>query len=174
MNDNTDFDMTKFVTQYEGPKLSLLFTGLGADAAQIVAIAGASRVVYDIQIPYAREAVEAITGPLDAPSVSKEQVLALHARTCPQGVRKVTVTGAITSTRYRRGENHAYIAIDSTDGGPVRTWHMSLRKMDEKYHERPLVVNSARRCDDAMICEVAFNLLMGQHPDWTEGSLVEV
>lgn len=165
-----------FLESYKGPKLSLLFTGCGAHAAELLLVPGASKVLYDLQIPYSHEAVEVLTGPLAVPSVSKERVLALHARYRPEDVLRVTVTAAITSARYRQGENHAYIAIDSANTGS-RVWHLTLRKVEEKYHKssgQHSVAAMARNIDDYMICEIALTLVLGQEFDWLEGSLVEV
>lgn len=144
------------IEMYKGPKLSLLFTGCGARAAELLKEPGSSGVLYDLHIPYAQEATQALTGPLEVSSVSKEMVLALHDRKVPEGVCRVTVTAAITSTRYRRGDNHAYIAVDSDDG--VRVWHLKLPKMEEENHKGRGKILANRVFEDSTICDVAILL----------------
>jgi len=151
------------VETYRGPKLSLLFTGCGARAAEIVSVPGASEVLYDLHIPYAREAVEALIGANDSSAVSAAMVRRLHDRKVPKGALRVTVTAAITSTRYRRGNNHAYIMVDHPlQPTEPRVWHMKLEKMEERLHRSKRTVAVMRQYEDALICDVALLLATDQ------------
>lgn len=153
-------NLETFVDSYDGPRLSLIFTGCGAHAASLLLVPGASKVLHDIQIPYAHEAVEALVGQLSTPAVSKERVLALHARSCPEGVLRVTVTAAITSRRYRRGDNHAYIGVDTTDG--TKVYHLTLFKIPDNAHTSTKAVSEARELEDFLICDTALGLATSQ------------
>ena len=163
---SADNTISTLVETYKGPKLSLLFTGCGARAAEILAVPGASEVLYDLHIPYAREAVAAEVGePADA-AVSAKVALQLHNRPVPVEMIRVTATAAITSTRYRRGDNHAYIVVDTntnTDTLPhCIVWHLKMEKMEERLHSSKRTVAVMRQYEDALVCDVALLLATQQ------------
>lgn len=162
---SADNTISTLVETYKGPKLSLLFTGCGARAAEILAVPGASEVLYDLHIPYAREAVAAEIGePADA-AVSAKVALQLHNRLVPKRTLRVTVTAAITSTRYRRGNNHAYIMVDHPlQPTEPRVWHLKMEKMEERLHSSKRTVAVMRQYEDALVCDVAL-LLVTQQTD---------
>lgn len=160
------FDMQSFVEQYSGPKLRMLFTGVGSYATGITGVAGASKVVDSIFIPYSQEScmnlfTRLYPKGLDVSeahgSVSEEMVVALHACNCTDLGTSVplTVTGAITTNRYRRGDNHAFIAFGPANDPEV--WHLHLDKLSEEEHT-PEAAAQKRYFQDRLVSEVALCL----------------
>lgn len=169
----TRVDLQEFVKSYTGPKLRLLFTGVGSFATGILGIPGASNVVESIFVPYSKESVVSLIlekhpTPHDFleagySSVSLEMVNGLHACNSrkAEGLLPVTVTGAITSTRYRRGENHAFIAMGL---GSVDIYHLQLDKLKEEEHTEDQVYIK-RYVQDRMVSESAIALATGTQSD---------
>jgi len=167
------FDIQALVKNYAGPKLRLLLTGVGSFASGIIGIPGSSAVIDSISIPYSRESVETLLKrhhPLalhvleKASSVSQEMVVALHLCNCvdAQSVRPITITGAITTTRYRRGENHAFIAFGGQED--VEVYHLQLDKLKEEEHTDELVAQK-RYVQDRLVSEVALAMATGTPSD---------
>lgn len=159
---SADDTISTLVETYKGPKLSLLFTGCGARAAEILAVPGASEVLYDLHIPYAREAVAAEVGPPADAAVSPRVALQLHNRPVPPGTIRVTVTAAITSTRYRRGDNHAYIVVDTGTFPHEMVWYLKMEKMEKHLHKSKRRVQVMRKFEDSLVCDVALLLATQQ------------
>lgn len=160
---SADNTISTLVETYKGPELSLLFTGCGARAAEILAVPGASEVLYDLHIPYAREAVRYLIGQNDNAAVSAATVRRLHQRWVPESILRVTVTAAITSAGYRRGDNHAYIMVDRpTLPTDPTVWYLKMEKMAEHLHKSKRTVQVMRKFEDALVCDVALLLATQQ------------
>ena len=132
-----------FVENYDGPLLNMFVTGAGASLVEIERIPGASSVIHSIHAPYSEPAVAEFVGSDCKPikSVSAE----MAARIIDQLVRSgldsneqghVVVTGALTTNRWRKGPNHAYIGIHipSKGIGP-RFYHIHIQKDDEEVYK---------------------------------------
>lgn len=160
------FDIQSFVEQYSGPKLKMLFTGVGSYATGITGVAGASKVVDSIFVPYSHESCtklftrlypEGLDVSETHGSVSEEMVVSLHACNCADLGTSVplTVTGAITTSRYRRGDNHAFIAVGSAND--LEVWHLHLDKLTEEEHTAEAAAQK-RYFQDRLVSEVALCL----------------
>lgn len=165
-------DMEALVKSYTGPKLRLLFTGVGSYASGLIGIPGSSALIDSITIPYSKESVSDVLRRLhpqaedvieNAQSVSQEMVVALHFCNSRElrGTIPVTVTGAITTNRYRRGENHAFIALGQAS---VEVHHLLLDKLTEQEHVAEVVAKK-RYIQDRMISEVALAMALGMQSD---------
>jgi hypothetical protein len=130
----TDYDenlkrLELFVRTYEGPKLAIVATGGAAHLGDLAAIPGASRVLHSVDVPYATELV-----PLkDYSAVSEERLYELKEfySFCyggPKGIRWIIVTAALTTDRYRRGPNHAWVQITG------RNHYFAMDKLSEAEH----------------------------------------
>lgn len=161
------FDIHTFVETYTGPKLRMLFTGVGSYATGIIGIAGASKVVDSIYVPYSHEACSNLLRRFypsgievleSHGSVSSEMAVALHAcNSVDLGeALPLTVTGAITTSRHRRGENRAYIAVGRP--GEMDVWHLKLDKLSEEEHGDEGAVIRKRYVQDRIVSEVAICL----------------
>jgi nicotinamide mononucleotide (NMN) deamidase PncC len=168
------FDVQALVKNYAGPKLRLLMTGVGSYATGIIGIPGSSSLIDSIYIPYSRESVAELIERLHpnasdvlekAASVSQEMVVALHLCNSAKlkGELPVTITGAITTSRYRRGENHAFIAFGSPS--IMEVYHLKLDKLEEADHADEHVVARKRYVQDRMVSETALAMATGTQSD---------
>jgi nicotinamide mononucleotide (NMN) deamidase PncC len=167
-NDPHDFSHARVVANYKGPKISAVITGCGAWFTSLISAPGASRVVDEIQVLYSEEAmfrflkanldhdtyVEAEMAPAVSPERVKFMLRALSKATAGRDVSLVAVTGAITSARYRRGGNRAWIATAD------KAWQLRLDKLEEHEHTAPNVFRN-RLAQDRMVSEVALSLVTG-------------
>lgn len=161
-----------FVQNWRGPKLRLVATGMGATLGGLFAIPGSSNLIDSLFIPYSKDSLErfirkaevpgydAVFGENAASSVSKEMVVAMHAANCCEAsnaVAPVTITAAITTSRYRKGNNHAFIAVGLAN--PV-VYHLLLDKLQEHEHVEPAIIPK-RHIQDTLISLVALHLATG-------------
>ena len=162
----TTFHLHSFVSEYQGPKLRMLFTGVGSYATGLLGVPGASKVLDSIQVPYSHEACsllfkrhypQGLEVSETHGSVSKEMAVALHACNSADlgDLIPITVTAAITTSRYRRGDNQAFIAVGKPDN--LEVWHLRLDKLTEEEHQ-PEAVLTKRYFQDRLVSEVAICL----------------
>jgi nicotinamide mononucleotide (NMN) deamidase PncC len=170
-NDPHDFSHARVVANYKGPKISAVITGCGAWLTSLISAPGASRVVDEIQVLYSEEAmfrflkanldpdtyIQAEMAPAVSPERARFMIRALGNATAGRDVQRVAVTGAITSARYRRGSNRAWIAV-----GKDGLWQLQLDKLEEHEHTAPNVFRN-RLAQDRMISEVALSLATDVH-----------
>lgn len=171
-DDPHDFSHSRVVANYKGRKISAVVTGCGAWFTEIISAPGASRVVDEIQVLYSDQAmfrflrenlshdayVEASTAASVSQTRARLMLRALEKATQGRFTNLVAVTGAITSARFRKGSNRAWIAL-STDISKS-TWCLELDKLAENEHTPPNVFRS-RLAQDRMISEVALSLVTG-------------
>lgn len=168
------FDIQSLVRDYKGPKLRILMTGVGSYATGIIGIPGSSEIIDSITIPYSRESVSRLlthTHPQfhdileSASDVSQEMVVALHMCNSEYlgDCVPLTVTGAVTTNRYRRGDNQAYIATGHPSS--MEVYHLMLDKMEESEHSDADKVAQKRYLQDRMISEVALAMAAGMQSD---------
>lgn len=170
----TKFDVQALVKNYAGPKLRLLMTGVGSYATGIIGIPGSSAMIDSVYVPYSKESVAELLERLhpnaaevleNAGSVSQEMVVALHLCNSHnlRGALPITITGAITTTRYRRGENHAFIAFGHPSS--MEVYHLKFDKIPEEDHAHEAKVLYKRYVQDRMICEAALAMATGTQSD---------
>ncbi len=115
-------------------KACLVITGAGTSAiSSLFSVAGASRTVIDVQVPYSRAALDMYVGSKADQHVSHEEAeimaerayerAALLNETSGENVRLVglSCTAAIATDRIRRGENRAHIGWHDGTGGVTRS-----------------------------------------------------
>jgi nicotinamide mononucleotide (NMN) deamidase PncC len=139
---------THFVQNYNGPKVAILATGGGMSLANLGTIPGASRVLHSFYCPYETEEtiqfLRANHPAMDDPdhkfifetsAVSPGACLELYQAMAARypNANVIAVTAACTSTRWRRGENRAYVACKSSDG-VVEVWHLKMPKATQDEH----------------------------------------
>jgi hypothetical protein len=125
-----------FITNYEGPQLAICAVGIGSHLNALTLYPGAAKCIYTIHAPYAVEAVKefiesaGVRYPSEAKSVSLEMLDALDEalKNKYPNCTRVTMTGAVISQRYRRGLDHAYVAING------KTIYFELEKCSEEQH----------------------------------------
>jgi len=174
-----------FVENYElgndnAPKLAILATGGGISLGDIAKIPGSSRILHSFYVPYATEEtlrflrtwhphkVEDFDFEKSAvsPKAALELYKAMEARY--PGCRTVAVTAACISSKWRRGENRAYIACKNNEG-VVQVWHLKVPKLSEKDHQtlKFQTLVEAREMQDEGIANVAMLILSNYTPGIT-------
>jgi len=159
-------DLPSVVQTYKGPKLRLLFTGAGAWASGLLGIPGASSLVDSLYVPYSHESVHGLLRDRhpdpesiiqNCGSVSQEMAVALHLCNSHNigNCIPVSVTAAVSTNRYRKGDNHAFIVVGPPSS--FSTYHLALHKLSEEEHT-PEAVAAKRYIEDRMIGEVALAL----------------
>jgi nicotinamide mononucleotide (NMN) deamidase PncC len=135
-----------FVDQYKGPKLKIVAAGAGISLAELLTVPGASRIVSDIYLPYDTEELKKVIAhnaawyaylfnkdTFTAVSMSVADTLAEYG--CTQNTLGVGITGALITDRYRKGDNHAYIAFKQF-GKEIKSGHRQLYKFNESEHSK--------------------------------------
>lgn len=151
-----------------GATLRFLITGAGMNLARIATIPGASAVLDGVVIPYSERALsDILQGQPHKSSVSFETVQSMIDVTSYDNANicAVCITGALTTNRYRKGMNHAYIGI--AQNGIKRYWHILLDKLSEEEYAKqsPTTIASQREQEDVIISNVTVGLLLGTSID---------
>lgn len=160
---------THFVQNYNGPKVAILATGGGVSLSLIGAIPGASKVFHSFYCPYAtEETVEflriwhpspsAFQASAVSPGAARELYEAMANKYPNQAV--LVITAACTSSRWRRGENRAFIACKNAVG-EVEVWHLKIPKSDETVYNSftTEMIAQIREMEDQGISNTALALL---------------
>ncbi len=147
------------------PKFYMLITGGGFGLMDIGKIPGSSDVLFRCHIPYDYRAqldfISSIKGEewvhqrFEVEKKSVEEVLhdwhSVDASAseiyCKALIREaevstskedfifVSVTSALTSNRFRRSDNRAYVSIRRNKNSSIENWKISLNKIDESYYD---------------------------------------
>lgn len=125
------FVLADIVKRYNSPNLlSIMVTGGAAGLAGIAAIPGAGKCLFEFNMPYHEFLTKS-----KYHSVSAEQCEHLAGLIDDYGdlsaLHKVVVVAALTTTRYRKGPNHAYVWING------KIWHLALPKPTQEDYEKP-------------------------------------
>lgn len=161
--------ITDFVQNYNGPKLAILATGGGMNLALVGTVPGASRVLHSFYCPYDTEetiqflrAYHPSPTAFQASAVSHAAALELYQAMSNKHPEQnvVVVTAACTSSRWRRGENRAYIACKNSEGA-VEVWHLKLPKATQEEYATltPETIAAVREMEDKGIANTALALV---------------
>lgn len=128
-----------FVQHYTGPMLHLAVTGGGVNLVRLGTILGSSRILSEVVIPYSDESQRALveSATLATPAVSEARAYqltaALQEASFSSGELFVGVTAALTTNRYRRGENHVRWVLVYRDRA-ISSFDLHLPKYSETAH----------------------------------------
>ena len=183
-------ELEKKVAAYTGPKIGFVLTGGGIGVAQLPMVIGASKLIHAIHIPYAfEETARFITeaygedGGLgqamnyEARAVCEASALILASAAEKTWSPKehlladvghgslgfVVCTAATTTSRWRRGDNHAWIGIVKPGFTSleerVSLHHLKLDKLTEEDYNKAGMgyVAWKRRDEDRRITEFILN-----------------
>ena len=119
--------------------LVLAVTGGGvASIGDLLSVAGASRTILEVVVPYAEAALPDLLGG-SAPDQAVSELTAVEmAAACHRRGRQlhpdvsepvigVAATAALVSDRAKRGEHRAHVAVHG-DAGPSGAWELTLHK----------------------------------------------
>lgn len=169
------------------PKLSIIATGGGIAVSELLKLPGASAVVQGINLPYAVEETACFIAMHSDESAAEEfrkkSVDSLSAMNLAAALRSVgkknylsnttylSITAALTTDRFRRGENRAHIALYRKVSGStvvdVAAYSLKLSKLTEQeYACGPALRNLIRQTrenEDRFVAWVA--LLLAEDPE---------
>jgi nicotinamide mononucleotide (NMN) deamidase PncC len=155
-------------------KLRIIVTGAGISLADLAIIPGASEIIDGIIIPYSKEALNGLLDQEVEKSVSKETVAALLQFDPSAPITTVAISGGITTNRYRKGDNHAYIGIGAH--GIFKYYHVNLDKLSEEEYSKLNFESVAmlRHNEDTTISSIVINILLGKHLDEIKGQMSNI
>lgn len=145
-----------FVDNYVGPPLAIIVLGGGASLSRLATVPGSSRVLDGLALSWSKESsLELLwnipTSGENFKFVSKEVVQCLKTEITdgisPLDCQPVAISAALTTNRYRKGDNHAYVAFSDS------VWHLHLPKFDEnQYKEKgSMSLVAVREWEDMII-----------------------
>ena len=159
MMEQLDINLRKLVKDYEGPKLVIVAVGGGLSLARIGTIPGCSRILEAIYLPYSDASINSFLGYTNtekAVSANRAANLYSAAKSKHISSRVISITAALTSSRHRKGMNHAWIDVEGT------LYHKILYKETEQEWNNWNSCNILpyqRYIQDIEISEFCLNLL---------------
>lgn len=170
--------LSQFKQKFSGPKLSIVASGGGNSIFDIVKFPGGSHILHSFYAPYSfeesKDYISSNLGKQDgvnylkkcvSPESSRLLYEAESARTFKHDIKVVTITAALTTTRYRRGANHAFISFKSDKTKMTEVVHILLPKLLEAKHivtdDDFSLINSKRIEEDQYIARTALCLITG-------------
>ncbi len=147
------------IETYSGPKVAIVACGAGVGLGQLAIMPGASKVLSSFYSPYEIDDTKLFIDNFDEAHDFGEQCVSaqssqiIHRALLRKTSAKITIaiTGALTSMRWRRGNNHAFITLNN--GKDYTTHHLVLTKTTESVHQsstyKDLYMNRKKE-DDAI------------------------
>lgn len=182
-------NINQYITEYSNKidekPLAFIITGIGMETFKLAQTLGASKVLTSIFVPYHLEqSVKFISENLSELEGIKFKEKAVSDKSaellCKAGMKKwpecriIAVTGAGTTTRYRRGDNQAYISCGELlqmskwkDNEAsvvfipkIDTFHIMLPKLSEEEHTNSSTedINLLRIKEDQEISDFVLKL----------------
>jgi hypothetical protein len=128
-----------------------------------------------------------------SPDSVDELLMALWTKNKVDGhtcIHNIAITASLTTTRYRRGDNQAYIAFFNQDTAESEIWHVKLPKLSEEEHAEMLNAGKGgpfeghklfeqRAMEDGIVTAAVLRLACGFQPklleqDKFDGTLTRV
>jgi hypothetical protein len=178
----TDYEkfLTRLVAAYKGKKIIGVVAGGGVSLARIAMVPGSSKILGAMWMPYGED--ETITW-MEAREVNPVafsehavcgaaagELFSALAHVYGDNNAIVAVTGSLTTNRYRKGDNQAFIAVTTED-----IYRLTFDKLPEEVYSDPVKpwadqkIFYKRQEEDEQIAEVALKLLTGFEEDTLKG-----
>ena len=155
--------MSQFIEEYMGPKISIVALGCGVNLSQLLSIPGASDVVHSIIFPYSTSSVDGLIENYLLGSKIEKYFSELTSKVLTDlaidlipiaggDVIGIGLSGALTTNRYRKGENGVYAGI--SDGiETIDTQYLELPKLSEEEYKlkSPQEISEIRLSEDLQI-----------------------
>lgn len=148
----------------ENYKIIINACGCGFKFADILKIPGASKMIAGLFFPYSEDVIEIYAG-ISKNFVSQESAKNLVKNNffandgyINDKLIQIGISGAITTNRYRRGNNLAHVYISSVKNYNFveKSFVIELEKPSEETYNllalNPPLLQSAREHDDGFIC----------------------
>lgn len=152
--------MHEFIQNWNGPKIRIVTAGCGASLSNLLIVPGASRVIDKIYNLYSEESVlehlRCDSLPKGTSYVSEWVSKRLCLEEAPyhliDDIISVSVTGALTTNRYRKGNNEAYVTIGNLKRN-AKTFHCQLSKLTEQEYNSftPDLILQRRKLEDLQV-----------------------
>lgn len=170
--------LTRLVSSYQGKQLAIVAAGGGVSISRLALVPGSSRILYDMKILYSEDStvryIESGLMDVETPEkmVSAKVAENLYYATTAHledSCNIIAMTSSLTTNRYRRGENQAFVEVVSG------RWHLRLDKLPESVYSDPIVpwreqqIALKRQKEDELVAEVALKLATGFEVETLEG-----
>lgn len=184
----------QFLNIYQGPKLSVLITGGGISFTDILKYPGGSDIIESVDIPYGYDSALGFLQKYYDPDhnydkikwcsveTTKAYLEALAKRDAHKNVAFLVINASLTTWRYRKGNNQAYIGVAM----PIKKaiYSVILPKLPEDTHNHctnslmgvvKQCVAAKRYDEDQLIAQYAMSYLSagGVEPPYIYDSHVE-
>lgn len=161
--------LNEFVKKYSGPKLAITITGGGVSFAEIASIPGVSNILHSIYIPYSDKALKKYILQhnliIETSAVSEKRIYQLFNCSISENPNclHIIISAALTTTRYRKGKNHAmiFVAENKTDTD-MDFCELELEKLDEPEYDFLIGIHgleTLRKKEDQQITYKVLELL---------------
>ena len=154
-----------FVSKFFGKnetKVKFICAGVGYNLAKIMSVPGASKVLDSMRFLYSEDSLNDYIGESVEKSVCLDTAIKLTNFKPDIGKISVGITGAITTNRYRKGSNEAFISIRDNKNN-LSNYHILLPKLDEESYKlrsvNPVNIQVLREWEDNVISMTALQLL---------------
>lgn len=150
-------NIAHFIQGYDGYPIRVVAAGAGISLSQICTYPGASKVIDGVLIPYSNQSMENMIGKVEK-VVSKETIEKFFELYDDTSVLQVCITGALTTNRYRKGDNHAYIGLISPTRKDI--YYVTLEKAPEELYNNftPGQLIKLRQYEDNLISYITLIL----------------
>jgi len=164
--------LARLVDEYRGDPLAIVATGAAISLGQLATVPGSSRILDSFCVPYSYESSKYIVGKVkeegsDFPSPVSEATAILLTK----GTKAITdrpccfvsITGAVITNRYRRGDNYAFICVSKDS--LFKTYKIKLTKHPELFYtilkkEAPEVIQTIRDRQDIIVASQVIAILL--------------
>jgi nicotinamide mononucleotide (NMN) deamidase PncC len=170
-------NLSKCIEEYNGKKLVFIVTGGAMEVFRLPQTPGASKVLQAMFVPYGEKELEKFVASCYGLEGGEKVKKAVSPETanmlCKTGLQKwksskvVAVTAATTTSRWRRGTNHAFVAVGEISDGiglkTIRVHHLELPKLSKEEYEKLSAqeVLELRIHEDKEIANFALKLAFG-------------
>jgi len=188
----TDFEkfLVRFVASYKKPKKIIsVIAGGGVSMARLGVIPGSSKALGALWMPYDEDEThvwmeqrEVEPQAFAKKTVCQGAAIELYSaltNVYADNNELVAITSALTTNRHRKGDVHAYIAVNHC------VYHLKFDKLPEQVYDDPIkpwvdqTIFLKRQAEDEKVAEVALKLLTGFEEEsltnlYADGSLKKV
>lgn len=171
----------QFVLNYSGPKVTIVASGGGSHLSLLTSIPGSSKIINGVYHPYNVDTVHKFISNTTIPdSILLEENSEGYFKAVQMGMAAllaksvyekdgvgIGITAGLTTNRYRKGANEAYICkFDPMLGYTI--WHAVFDKISEDQYKRlgktaiEVVSLSKRQEEDIKLSEIVLDILLGR------------
>lgn len=168
-------ELRNLVSLYNGNKICFLITGGGAQLAMLGTVAGSSRILHAMHMPWSEEALLPYKFNNASLSSSSYDGVTTYAKFLREHISRdetnapidiFVVSAALTTVYSRKGENRSFFALQKYHYDVPQVWKLTLPKVadielhdDVKYDNRKFIFY-IRKHYDQLVSIAAINILL--------------